>query len=80
MSQTAGLSEAQKQQVIEHFRNLTQEARLLGQKLQELNADIREHALVLETLAPLDKNRKAWRKVGGVLVERTVGQAEEAVK
>lgn len=59
---------------------MTNEARVLSQKVQELMADQREHALVLETLAPLDKSRKAWRKVGGVLVERTVGQAEEAVK
>jgi hypothetical protein len=50
---TAAMSEAQKSQIIEHFRRLSNEARVLSQKLQELLADQREHELVLETLKPL---------------------------
>ena len=30
-------------------------------------------SLVEETLLPLDPNRKAFRLIGGILVERTVG-------
>jgi hypothetical protein len=30
-------------------------------------------SLVEETLVPLDPNRKAFRLIGGILVERTVG-------
>ena len=33
-----------------------------------------------QTLKPLEKDRKAWRKVGGVLVERNVGQCLEMVQ
>jgi hypothetical protein len=36
--------------------------------------------LAATLIGTIDKQRKAWRKVGGVLVEKTVGQAEEAVK
>jgi|JI10StandDraft_1071094.scaffolds.fasta_scaffold1673956_2 prefoldin subunit 2 len=46
----------------------------------ELQQEHREHALVLETLAPLDDKRRAWRKVGGVLVERDVLHCRAAVK
>ncbi len=34
----------------------------------------------LQTLGPLEKERRAWRKVGGVLVERNVGQCREMVQ
>ncbi len=33
-----------------------------------------EHKLVVETLTKLESERKAFRLVGGVLVERTVGE------
>jgi prefoldin subunit 2 len=35
--------------------------------------------LVEETLAPLDENRRAFRLVGGILVERTVGEVLPSV-
>lgn len=38
-----------------------------------------EHKLVVETLSKLNDDRKAFRMVGGVLVERTVGDVLPAV-
>jgi len=35
--------------------------------------------LVEETLTPLDEKRRAFRLVGGVLVERTVGEVLPSV-
>ena len=32
-----------------------------------------------ETLTPLDRNRRAFRLVGGILVERTVGEVLPSV-
>jgi prefoldin subunit 2 len=46
----------------------------LSQKIGELESEADEHKLVLETLTPLDKGRKCFRMVGGVLVEKTVGE------
>lgn len=33
-----------------------------------------EHKLVVDTLSKLESERKAFRLVGGILVERTVGE------
>ena len=71
---------SQKNQVIGHLKKLMAEKDSLGQKIVELSGDQREHALVLEVLKPLDKERRAWQKVGGVLMERTVGQCEEVTQ
>ncbi len=38
-----------------------------------------EHKLVVDTLSKLESERKAFRLVGGVLVERTVGDVLPAV-
>lgn len=42
-------------------------------QLQELEIDLAEHELVANQLKLLDGGRKAFRLVGGVLMERTVG-------
>jgi len=39
-----------------------------------------EHVLVEEALGPLDPDRRAFRLVGGVLVERTVREVLPTVK
>lgn len=36
--------------------------------------------LVVDTLTPLEESRRAYRLVGGVLVERTVGEVLPTVK
>jgi hypothetical protein len=48
-------------------------------KITELDLERQEHALVLETLTPLEAERRCFRLVGGVLVERTVGEVAPAV-
>ena len=48
-------------------------------KITELDLERQEHALVLETLTPLEGERRCFRLVGGVLVERTVGEVVPAV-
>eukprot|EP00297_Palpitomonas_bilix_P014888 CAMPEP_0113873950 /NCGR_PEP_ID=MMETSP0780_2-20120614/4059_1 /TAXON_ID=652834 /ORGANISM="Palpitomonas bilix" /LENGTH=129 /DNA_ID=CAMNT_0000859661 /DNA_START=46 /DNA_END=435 /DNA_ORIENTATION=+ /assembly_acc=CAM_ASM_000599 len=68
------------QQVIQKFNQLRNETNNLRQKLAELESDAREHELVLNTIKPLDGDRKAYRLVGGVLVERTVAEVLPAVE
>lgn len=61
------------------FRDLQNECANLINKITELEMDRNEHRLVEETLAPLDEKRRAFRLVGGILVERTVGEVLPSV-
>lgn len=64
----------------DQFGKMKQEYQGLAQKLAELDVDKREHILVLGTMEKLPAERRAYRMVGGVLVERTVGEVLPAVK
>lgn len=44
----------------------------IASKISELEQEVQEHQLVIDTLTPLDEGRKAFRLIGGILVERTV--------
>lgn len=58
--------------VIAKFNELQSECANLVNKITEVEQDRNEHQLVKETLKPLDPKRRAFRLIGGVLVERTV--------
>ena len=49
-------------------------------KIAELESEAKEHELVIKTMGPMEEERKCSRLVGGVLVERTVGEVLPAVK
>lgn len=55
------------------------ECNQLLSKIVELEIDRNEHILVEETLRPLDPNRRAYRLVGEILVERTVAEVLPSV-
>merc|ERR1711890_47483 len=59
--------------------SLRNEQRQMASKLSELQMDLNEHKLVIETLDKVDKDRRCFRLVGGVLVERKVGEVEPAL-
>merc|ERR1712095_154469 len=61
------------------LQSLRNEQRALANKLSELQMDLNEHKLVIETLEKTDKDRRCFRLVGGVLVERKVGEVEPAL-
>ena len=66
------MSEEQIQQrVAIRYKQLNQEAQVLVQKLLELEDEKRENELVLESISKLEDNRKCWRLVNGVLIEKT---------
>ncbi|CAN6645763.1 prefoldin subunit 2 [Trichomonascus vanleenenianus] len=46
----------------------------LQQKIVEMESEADEYKQVLETLKGTDKSRKCHRMIGGVLVEKTVGE------
>eukprot|EP00389_Voromonas_pontica_P016227 GDKH01025364.1.p1 GENE.GDKH01025364.1~~GDKH01025364.1.p1 ORF type:complete len:118 (+),score=31.42 GDKH01025364.1:118-471(+) len=51
----------------------------LAKKIYELQQQEREHQLVLDSFKSLEPSRRCFRMVGGVLVERTVGEVEPAI-
>ncbi|KAJ3087728.1 hypothetical protein HK102_010428 [Quaeritorhiza haematococci] len=60
------------QEIVSQFNAYKQELNAIAQKLGELEMEKDEHQLVVDTMSPLDPNRKCFRMIGGALVERTV--------
>ncbi|XP_056401495.1 prefoldin subunit 2 [Hyla sarda] len=67
-------------QVVAGFNRLRQEQRGLASKAAELEMELNEHILVIDTLKDVDHNRRCYRMVGGVLVERTVKEVLPALE
>ncbi|NXM23491.1 PFD2 protein, partial [Oxyruncus cristatus] len=67
------------EQVVSRFNRLRQDQRGLASKAAELELELNEHSLVIETLREVDPTRKCFRMVGGVLVERTVKEVLPAL-
>ncbi|KAI0539663.1 Prefoldin subunit-domain-containing protein [Xylaria digitata] len=72
---------AKKQQELQatysNYKNTLQQ---LAQKIGDVEQEAEEHKLVLETLEPLSNDRKCFRMINGVLVERTVKDVVPALK
>ncbi len=62
------------QEVVEYLNKLRGEQSATMNRIAEAEADRHDHALVLEAIKPLEATRRCHRLVGGVLVERTVGE------
>lgn len=58
---------------------LQQVCQELTRKINELDMDRTEHGLVIDALKPLDGDRKCFRMVGDVVVERTIAEVAPAV-
>lgn len=53
---------------------LVSDKEALAEALIDREHDVEQHTLVMKTLEAQDADRKAWRLVGDVLVERTVAE------
>lgn len=73
------MSQSEQQEIIQHFQQLRNEQRSLVSKITELEQDLNEHKVVLETLSDVSEDRRCFRMVGGVLVERTVKEVIPAL-
>ncbi|KAF7277819.1 prefoldin 2 [Rhynchophorus ferrugineus] len=60
------------QEILAGFQALRAEQRNLTTKLSEIELDLNEHKLVIETLKNVNEDRKCFRLIGGVLTERKV--------
>jgi prefoldin subunit 2 len=76
----SGENEENAQEILARYRQMTSECQQITGKIGELNLEKDEHKLVSETLEKLEASRPAFRLIGGVLVERTVGEVFPLVK
>ncbi|KAH6573609.1 hypothetical protein BASA50_001063 [Batrachochytrium salamandrivorans] len=71
-SSAAPAAKVSDQEINAKLNSMKQELRAISEKIGELELEREEHQLVIDTMAPLVGDRKCFRLVGGVLVERTV--------
>merc|ERR1711935_124020 len=68
LTESKTIKMSSKEEIVQGFQQLCQMQRQLHQKLAEIKQERGEH------------ERKAWRLVGGVLTERTVGEVLPALE
>tara|TARA_B100001540_G_scaffold51077_2_gene46098 strand:+ start:1172 stop:1759 length:588 start_codon:yes stop_codon:yes gene_type:complete len=68
------------QDVLRHYEQLSSDCDAARSKIQELQNQAKEHELVVDAIKDLDPERKCFRQVGGVLVERKVKEVLPAVR
>ncbi|EIE89304.1 hypothetical protein RO3G_14015 [Rhizopus delemar RA 99-880] len=71
------LADAELTQKYNQYKNELQQ---IAQKIGELESEVEEHKLVIESISSLEPDRKCFRMVGGVLVERTVKEVLPALE
>ncbi|XP_003393756.1 probable prefoldin subunit 2 [Bombus affinis] len=59
-------------EILSEFQMLRNEQRAMANKLSEMEMELNEHKIVIDTLKNIDPKRKCYRMTGGVLCERTV--------
>ncbi|KAM9984390.1 hypothetical protein ACTFIZ_004103 [Dictyostelium cf. discoideum] len=67
-------------QIIEHYKDLKSQQQQIISRISEFESDVGEYGLVINAIQNLESNRKCFRMVGGVLVERTVGEVLPQIK
>lgn len=70
----------EQRKIVNDFNELRQEQRDMGSKEAEMEMELNEHRVVIDALKGMEGSRKCFRMVGGVLVERTVGDVLPALQ
>mmetsp|Transcript_10438 Transcript_10438/g.31397 ORF Transcript_10438/g.31397 Transcript_10438/m.31397 type:complete len:128 (+) Transcript_10438:85-468(+) len=73
MAETKGDDNITESEVIERYQRMQNQCQAFANKIAEFEADLAEHEMVIKTLKDLSEDRKAYRFINGVLVEKTVG-------
>ncbi|PSN35961.1 Prefoldin subunit 2 [Blattella germanica] len=60
------------EEIFNGFQALRGEQRHMANKLSEMELELHEHKIVIDTLEKVDGDRKCFKMIGGVLCERTV--------
>ena len=61
-----------KDEVVAKYQRMRQDEQAKRAKIQELMSQEAEFRVVIETLKPVDPDRRCYHQIGGVLAERTV--------
>ncbi|CRG90259.1 prefoldin subunit 2 [Talaromyces islandicus] len=70
-----------KQQELQlQYSNYKNALQTMAQRIGDIEQETEEHKLVIETLEPLPKERKCFRMINGVLVERTIDEVLPSLK
>jgi len=77
---TSPSSQEDAQRIVNQYKGMRAQISELANKISELDSDRNEHALVVRAITGLDGNRRCYRSIGGVLVERTVKEVLPAVE
>ncbi|XP_065917892.1 prefoldin subunit 2-like [Dysidea avara] len=77
---STGKSGQNEEKVVAQFQQLRQEQRAIALKISELESEVNEHETVIETIKDVDGDRKCFRMIGGVLVERSVKEVLPALR
>ncbi|OJZ83893.1 hypothetical protein ASPFODRAFT_62999 [Aspergillus luchuensis CBS 106.47] len=80
MASQAQVNPKRQQELQLQYSNYKNTLQQLAQKIGDIEQEAEEHKLVIETLDPLPKDRKCFRMVNGVLVERTVEDVLPSLK
>ncbi|CDJ39084.1 hypothetical protein, conserved [Eimeria tenella] len=64
----------------QRLQRLEKERIALNNTIEELRQDSSDHQLVLDAFKDLEPSRRCYRLVGGVLVERSVGEVQPALE
>ncbi|KXJ15050.1 prefoldin subunit 2 [Exaiptasia diaphana] len=75
-----GKGQISQEQIIQQFNQMRQDLTSMLTKIHELEMDQNEHSVVIDALKGVDPTRKCFRMIGGVLVERTVGDVLPALE
>ncbi|QIW95317.1 hypothetical protein AMS68_000835 [Peltaster fructicola] len=71
---SSAVSAKRQQDLQVQYSNYKDTLQAIASKIGDVEQETEEHKLVLETLTPLSSERKCFRMINGVLVERTVGE------
>ncbi|KAH6709576.1 hypothetical protein ONS95_007726 [Cadophora gregata] len=74
------ITQRKQQELQQQYTNYKNGLQQIASKIGDVESEAEEHKLVLETLEPLPGDRKCFRMINGVLVERTVKDVVPALK
>ncbi|EPE29622.1 Prefoldin [Glarea lozoyensis ATCC 20868] len=74
------VSQRKQQELQQQYEQYKTNLQQIASKIGDVEAEAEEHRLVLETLEPLAGDRKCFRMINGVLVERTVKDVVPALQ
>ncbi|XP_059481377.1 prefoldin subunit 2 [Neocloeon triangulifer] len=67
------------EEIVAGFNTLRNEQRRLALKISEMEVDLNEHKIVVDALEKVEDDRKCFRLINGVLVQRTVKEVRPSL-